>query len=138
MIRCLWAILDIDPSRPTGLASFSIAIVDLTNRIEFVMETYSMSSDTDCRDQICDVLQRSLLDGNADLPPPFNYHAINPLANFRIGRALKLFLRNPAVREFIESHDNATRLTRIRQYMRDPSVYSKTGESLDWHLGEWA
>ncbi len=118
--------------------NFKTALTELTNRIEFIFNKHPICGDTAVRDQICDILQKTLLEGNAKQRPYWFYGAINPIADFRIWRTLTKFLRNPAVQEFIEKHDEQTRLELIKAMMSDGSVVSRSGETLDDHLGEWA
>ena len=118
--------------------NFKAALTELTNRIEFIFSKHPICEDTEVRDRICDILQKSLIEGNAKQRPHWFYGAINPIAEFRIRRALSRFLANPAVPEFIEKHDEQARLELIRAMMADGSVVSRSGETLDYHLGEWA
>lgn len=117
---------------------FNTALIELTNRIEFIMNKHPICEDTGVRDRICDILQKSLIQGNAKQRPHWFYGAFNPIAEIRIRRALSTFLRDPAVTQFITSQNEAQRLERIQALNSNGSVVSASGQTLDDLLGEWA
>ncbi len=117
---------------------FRAAFTELTNRIEFIMNKHPICLDTDVRDSICDVLQKSLLEGNAQQRAYWFYGAFNPIAEIRIWRALSKFLADPAVQGFIKNHNERRRFEIVKTMMADGSVVSTTGTTLDYLLGEWA
>ncbi|MFN5229160.1 MAG: hypothetical protein ACK5FS_09840 [Planctomycetota bacterium] len=102
------------------------------------MNKHPICEDTGVRDRICDILQKSLIAGNANQRPHWFYGAFNPIAEVRIWRALSTFLRDPAVTQFIKDHDDNRRLELIKAMIADGSAVSATGQTLDDHLGEWA
>ena len=134
-----YAIVDHIPnSKLRSMDRFKVALIKLTNRIEFIMNKHPICEDTDVRDRICDILQKSLIAGNANQRPHWFYGAFNPIAEVRIWRALSTFLRDPAVTQFIKDHDDNRRLELIKAMIADGSAVSATGQTLDDHLGEWA
>jgi len=125
-------------SKLRSMDRFKVALIKLTNRIEFIMNKHPICEDTGVRDRICDILQKSLIAGNANQRPHWFYGAFNPIAEVRIWRALSTFLRDPAVTQFIKDHDDNRRLELIKAMIADGSAVSATGQTLDDHLGEWA
>ncbi|MDB4614584.1 hypothetical protein OAH18_02720 [bacterium] len=117
---------------------FKTALIAFTDDIESLMAKHPGCEDTMVRDRICAVLQKSLLSGNAQQRPYWWCGTFNPIAEFRIRRALSRFLRDPAVSGFIAQYNEMERLKHIRELMGNGAAVSRSGETLDYHLGEWA